>query len=332
MVTKKDMLHQHYGVMMQVRLVFSGAVQSGESDGGAASAVPWGLSRSTGSNNFEEDTGTQAGKARTVIRTLETVVQEQTTEISQICGCAPPCDMSEQCVCRSSHALLWMTVILSSIRANAEEIAQSMLELGGMAGGAAEVRGGLADADAGLQAVGAQYGQRLVELQELRVTQANMAATRQVTRAEELGILLQAMVDSEMYRLRKGLRMAPSHVPKYVFSRQWQHPTAVPQSRASSITSMVCPQQAVAEAKQLLGLCCTAAELMKSGQLFRAHQALARIRTEHFKEWDVSAEKARCTPAAAPALFSAAHCHTSVAEGRYSACSCYLVTLMSYFW
>jgi hypothetical protein len=65
-------------------------------------------------------------------------------------------------------------------RANAEEIAQSMLELGGMAGGAAEVRGGLADADAGLQAVGAQYGQRLAELQELRATQANMAATRQV--------------------------------------------------------------------------------------------------------------------------------------------------------
>jgi hypothetical protein len=65
---------------------------------------------------------------------------------------------------------------------------------------------------------------------------------------------------------------------------------------------MVCRQQAVGEAKQLLGLCCTAAELMKSGQLFRAHQALARIRTEHFKEWDVSAEKARCAPAAASAV------------------------------
>ena len=73
---------------MQVRLVFSGAVQSGEGAGGAASPAPWGLSRSTGSTSFEEDTGTQAGKARVVIRTLETVVQEQTTEISQICGCA----------------------------------------------------------------------------------------------------------------------------------------------------------------------------------------------------------------------------------------------------
>lgn len=53
------------------------------------------------------------------------------------------------------------------------------------------------------------------------------------------------------------------------------------------------PVQAVGEAKQLLGLCCTAQELIQSGQLFRAHQALARIRTEHFKEWDISAEKAR---------------------------------------
>jgi hypothetical protein len=64
---------------------------------------------------------------------------------------------------------------------------------------------------------------------------------------------------------------------------------------------MMCLQQAVGEAKQLLGLCCTAAELMQSGQLFRAHQALARIRTEHFKEWDISAEKARCL------LYLAAH-------------------------
>jgi hypothetical protein len=72
--------------------------------------------------------------------------------------------------------MMWV----STARSNAEEIAQSMLELGGMAGGAAEVRSGLADADAGLQAVGARYGQRLVELQELRATQANMAATRQV--------------------------------------------------------------------------------------------------------------------------------------------------------
>ena len=71
------------------------------------------------------------------------------------------------------------TVVFAA-RSNAEEIAQSMLELGGMAGGAAEVRSGLADADAGLQAVGARDGQRLVELQELRATQANMAATRQV--------------------------------------------------------------------------------------------------------------------------------------------------------
>lgn len=75
-----------------MRLVFSGAVQSGEGDG-AASTAPWGLSRSTGSSNLEEDTGTQAGKARTVIRTLETVVQEQTSEISQICGCAFPLTM-----------------------------------------------------------------------------------------------------------------------------------------------------------------------------------------------------------------------------------------------
>lgn len=55
-----------------------------------------------------------------------------------------------------------------------------MLELGGMAGGAAELRGGLAEADGGLQAVGAQYGKRLEELQELRATQTNMAAARQV--------------------------------------------------------------------------------------------------------------------------------------------------------
>lgn len=70
---------------MQVRLVFSGAVQSGE--GGAAAAAPRGLSRSTGSASFDDDTDTQAGRARAVIRSLENVVEEQTTEISQICGC-----------------------------------------------------------------------------------------------------------------------------------------------------------------------------------------------------------------------------------------------------
>lgn len=86
---------------------------------------------------------------------------------------------------------------------------------------------------------------------------------------------------------------------------------------------IVCPPQAVAEAKQLLGLCCTAAELMKSGQLFRAHQALARIRTEHFKEWDVSAEKARCSICS-----RIAHCHGIIAEFRCSACSCSRVFLV----
>lgn len=68
-------------------------------------------------------------------------------------------------------------------RANAEEIARSMLELGGMAGGAGELRAGLAEADTGLQAVGAQYAKRLEELQEMRRTQSNMAAARQVGRA-----------------------------------------------------------------------------------------------------------------------------------------------------
>ena len=34
---------------------------------------------------------------------------------------------------------------------------------------------------------------------------------------------------------------------------------------------------------KLLGLCCGAAELVDSGHLFRAHQALTRIRTEHFR-------------------------------------------------
>ncbi len=55
-----------------------------------------------------------------------------------------------------------------------------MLELGGMAGGAGELRAGMADADAGLQAVGAQYAKRLAELQELRATQSAMASARQV--------------------------------------------------------------------------------------------------------------------------------------------------------
>lgn len=66
--------------------MFSGAVQSGE--GGAAAAAPRGLSRSTGSSGFADDTDTQAGRARAVISALETVVEEQTSEISHICGCA----------------------------------------------------------------------------------------------------------------------------------------------------------------------------------------------------------------------------------------------------
>lgn len=56
-----------------------------------------------------------------------------------------------------------------------------MLELGGMAGGAGELRAGMADADAGLQAVGAQYAKRLAELQELRATQSAMASARQLS-------------------------------------------------------------------------------------------------------------------------------------------------------
>ncbi len=72
------------------------------------------------------------------------------------------------------------SVVWPVSRANAEEIARSMLELGGMAGGAAELRAGLAQADEGLQAVGAAYAKRLNELQELRRTHANMAAARQV--------------------------------------------------------------------------------------------------------------------------------------------------------
>lgn len=57
-----------------------------------------------------------------------------------------------------------------------------------------------------------------------------------------------------------------------------------------------CPHnaQAIGEAIKLLGLCASAGELVSGGHLYRAHQALARIRTEHFREWDVSAEKARC--------------------------------------
>lgn len=101
-----------------------------------------------------------------------------------------------------------------------------MLELGGMAGGAAEVRGGLADADAGLQAVGAQYGQRLVELQELRVTQANMAATRQVPHALGTASSDKPVADSGLCYLRKGLQMAPSPAHARV-QRHWQSPAAV---------------------------------------------------------------------------------------------------------
>lgn len=69
--------------------------------------------------------------------------------------------------------------MISWHRANAEEIARSMLELGGMAGVGGELRAGLAEADSGLQTVGAQYAKRLEELQELRTTQAHMAAARQ---------------------------------------------------------------------------------------------------------------------------------------------------------
>ena len=65
-------------------------------------------------------------------------------------------------------------------RSNAEEIAGSMVELGGMAAVAAQLRGGIADADGALQAAGAHYLKRLSELQDLRRTQSAMAATRHV--------------------------------------------------------------------------------------------------------------------------------------------------------
>lgn len=183
----------------QVRLVFSGAVQSGEGGGGAG--APRSLLRSTGSASYDTDTDTQSGRARAVISALENVVEEQTTEISQICGCVwsqgrPTvnrclADVALTCCTAARQEGEMGTMRLVSrrriphtcstpCRANAEEIARSMLELGGMAGGAAELRSGLSEADSGLQAVGAQYAKRLEELQDLRSTQSNMAAARQV--------------------------------------------------------------------------------------------------------------------------------------------------------
>jgi hypothetical protein len=73
-----------------VRLVFSGAVPSGEGSMAPAGAAMRGLSRSTGSTAFDEDAEAGTGTARAVVRALESVVEEQTTEISQICGCAAP--------------------------------------------------------------------------------------------------------------------------------------------------------------------------------------------------------------------------------------------------
>lgn len=65
--------------------------------------------------------------------------------------------------------------------------------------------------------------------------------------------------------------------------------------------------QAVGEGMKLLGLCVSAGELVSRGHLYRAHQALIRIRTEHFREWDVSAEKARCAAKASAGHHSCAH-------------------------
>lgn len=51
--------------------------------------------------------------------------------------------------------------------------------------------------------------------------------------------------------------------------------------------------QATGEAVKLLTLCCSAAEMVHSGRLYHAHQAMCRIRTEHFEGWQQSADKAR---------------------------------------
>lgn len=66
--------------------MFSGAVQSGEGGAGGASR---GLShfRSTGSGALDDGGASQSGRSQDVLGALGAVVQEQTTEITQICRC-----------------------------------------------------------------------------------------------------------------------------------------------------------------------------------------------------------------------------------------------------
>lgn len=72
----------------QVRLVFSGAVQSGEGGGGGAvGALSRGLSfaRPADGAGLDTEEERQAGRAADVLDALQAVVEEQTTEITHIC-------------------------------------------------------------------------------------------------------------------------------------------------------------------------------------------------------------------------------------------------------
>jgi len=80
-----------------VRLVFSGAVQSGEGIGGGG-AMTRGLSFArANSQQLGSDEERQSGRVRDVLAALEAVVEEQTTEITHICRCGALYEVNNLC-------------------------------------------------------------------------------------------------------------------------------------------------------------------------------------------------------------------------------------------